>query len=118
MVGAVPASVRNILPGFALLTLVACSGGQSGADTTATPTANAPSAASASITTSEDTASAPTTPSVTDADAGETFTFAIVAQPAHGSASVVNNQLDYVPAADYNGPYSFTFRATDSTNLS
>ena len=82
------------------------------------PPGNPPTAASASITTNEDTTSAPVTPSVSDPDAGETFTFSIVSQPANGTAAVLNNQLVYTPAADYNGPDSFTFRATDSTNLS
>jgi hypothetical protein len=82
------------------------------------PPGNAPTEASASITTNEDTTSAPVTPSVTDPDAGETFTFSIVAQSANGAAAVVSNQLVYTPAPNYNGPDSFTFRATDSTNLS
>src|SRR5712691_740546 len=85
---------------------------------TGQPLAHAPTAASASITTDEDTPSAPVTPSVTDPDAGETFTFSIATQPANGAAAVVNNQLVYTPAPNYNGPDSFTFRATDSTNLS
>src|SRR5712691_4702880 len=85
---------------------------------TGQPLAHAPTAASASITTDEDTPSAPVTPSVTDPDAGETFTFSIATQPANGAAAVVNNQLVYTPALNYNGPDSFTFRATDSTNLS
>src|SRR6266568_3385077 len=84
---------------------------------TGQPLAHAPTAASASITTDEDTTSAPVTPSVTDPDAGDTFTFSIVTQPANGAAAVVNNQLVYTPAPNYNGPDSFTFRATDSTNL-
>jgi len=54
--------------------------------------------------TNEDTASAPTTPTVTDPDAGDTHTFAIVTQPAHGAAAVVNNRLVYTPSANYNGP--------------
>ena len=82
------------------------------------PPGNPPTAASASITTFEDAASAPVTPSVSDPDAGETFTFSIASQPANGSAAVVSNQLVYTPASNYNGPDSFTFRATDSTNLS
>src|SRR5256885_4734658 len=82
------------------------------------PPGNPPTAASASITTLEDAASAPVTPSVSDPDAGETFTFSIASQPANGSAAVVSNQLVYTPASNYNGPDSFTFRATDSTNLS
>ncbi len=84
---------------------------------TGQPLAHAPTAASASIITDEDTTSAPVTPSVTDPDAGDTFTFSIVTQPANGAAAVVNNQLVYTPAPNYNGPDSFTFRATDSTNL-
>jgi hypothetical protein len=79
---------------------------------------HAPTAASASITTNEDTTSAPVTPSVTDPDSGDTFTFSIVTQSANGSAAVVNNQLVYTPAANFNGADSFTFRATDSANLS
>ena len=53
------------------------------------PPGNPPTAASASITTLEDAASAPVTPSVSDPDAGETFTFSIASQPANGSAAVV-----------------------------
>src|SRR5882672_10338588 len=82
------------------------------------PPGNPPTAASASITTDEDSTSAPVTPSVTDPDAGETFTFSIATQPANGTASVVGNQLVYTPAPNFNGPDSFSFRATDSTNLS
>jgi hypothetical protein len=85
---------------------------------TGQPVAHAPTAASAGITTNEDTSSAPVTPSVTDPDTGDTFTFAIDSQPANGTAAVVGNQLVYTPAPDFNGADSFTFRATDSTNLS
>src|SRR6267142_1436987 len=85
---------------------------------TGQPPAHAPTAASASITTDEDTTSAAVTPGVTDPDAGETFTFSIASQAANGTAAVVNNQLVYTPALNFNGPDSFTFRATDSTNLS
>jgi hypothetical protein len=85
---------------------------------TGQPPNGAPTAASASITTDEDTPSAPVTPSVTDPDAGETFTFSIASQPASGTAAVVNNQLVYAPAPNYSGPDSFTFRATDSANQS
>src|SRR5882672_815085 len=85
---------------------------------TGQPVAHAPTAASASITTDEDTASAPVTPSVIDPDTGDSFTFAIVTQPANGTAAVMSNQLVYTPALNFNGADSFTFRATDSTNLS
>ena len=115
MLSAILAAIKQFLLGaisFAVLvaTIVAIVTGQ--------PVAHAPTAASASITTDEDTASAPVTPSVTDPDAGDTFTFSIESQPAGGSAAVVNNQLVYTPAANFNGADSFAFRATDSTNLS
>src|SRR5207249_447929 len=82
------------------------------------PPGNPPTAASASITTLEDATSAPVTPSVSDPDAGETFTFSIASQPANGSAAVVGNQLVYTPDANFNGQDSFSFRATDSGGLS
>jgi len=115
MLSAILAAIRQFLLGLislaALIAIIV-------SVLTGQPVAHAPTAASASITTNEDTASAPVTPSVTDPDAGETFTFSIASQPANGSAAVVNNQLVYTPAADFNGADSFTFRATDSTNLS
>lgn len=80
-------------------------------------TNRAPTATSATITANEDTASAATAPTVTDADTGDTHTYAIVTQPSRGSASVVNNRLVYTPGADYNGTDSFTFRATDAAGL-
>src|SRR5262245_62159242 len=115
MISAILAAIKQFLLGLislaALLAMII-------AIVTGQPVAHAPTAASASITTDEDTASAPVTPSVTDPDAGDTFTFSIASQPANGSAAVVNNQLVYTPAANFNGADSFTFRATDSTNLS
>ncbi len=78
----------------------------------------APTATSATISTDEDTPSVPVTPDVTDPNQGDTHTFAIVTQPARGSASVVSNQLRYTPAQDYNGSDNFTFRATDAGGLS
>src|SRR5882724_324964 len=82
------------------------------------PSGHPPTEASASITTNEDTTSAPVTPSVTDPDAGDTFTFSIVTQSVNGAAAVVNNQLVYTPDANFNGQDGFTFRATDSGGLS
>ncbi len=78
----------------------------------------APTAASATIVTDEDTPSAPVTPTVTDPDLGDTHTFAIVAQPLHGTALVQSNKLVYTPAKDYHGNDSLTFRATDAGGLS
>ena len=96
MLTAILIAIKQFLLGLiSLATLIAIIVGV----LTGQPVANAPTAASASITTNEDTASAPVTPSVTDPDAGDTFTFSIASQPANGSAVVVNNQLVYTPAA-------------------
>ena len=40
--------------------------------------------------------------------------FAITGQPAHGTVSLSGNQATYTPAANYNGPDSFTFTVTDT----
>ena len=49
----------------------------------------------------------------TDVEAN-TLTYAKVASPAHGSATVnTNGSWTYTPAANYNGTDSFTFRAND-----
>src|SRR5258705_11418151 len=115
MLSIILTAIKNFLLGLiSLAALIAIIVGA----LTGQPVAHAPTAASASITTNEDTASAPVTPSVTDPDAGDTFTFSIAGQPANGTAAVVGNQLVYTPAPDFNGADSFTFRATDSTNLS
>ncbi|HOX07162.1 MAG TPA: Ig-like domain-containing protein [Planctomycetota bacterium] len=77
----------------------------------APPTNRAPVAANQSITTPED-ASRPVALSATDAD-GDALTFAIVAAPAHGTLTGTAPNVTYVPAADYSGADSFTFRASD-----
>ncbi|RMH42669.1 MAG: hypothetical protein D6694_07735, partial [Gammaproteobacteria bacterium] len=79
---------------------------------TVTPVNDPPTATSASITTKEDTTSAGVTPSVTDVDIatnGDTHTFTILTQPAHGSANVIGNKLFYTPSLNYNGADSFTY---------
>ena len=38
-----------------------------------------------------------------------------MAQPAHGSVTLVGNVATYTPAANYNGPDSFTFKANEGT---
>ncbi len=53
-------------------------------------------------------------PSCTDAE-NDTLTYAIVAQPTHGTASVVAGQLHYVPASGYEGSDSFTYKANDGS---
>jgi len=81
---------------------------------------DAPAATSASITTDEDVTSTGVSPAVTDADMatnGDSHTFAIVTQPASGTASVVGNQLVYAPSLNSNGVDSFTFSATDTGGL-
>lgn len=42
---------------------------------------------------------------------------AIVTAPAHGSAAVVEGQVVYTPAANYNGKDSFTYTAEDTTGI-
>ena len=52
--------------------------------------------------------------SATDAD-GDPLTFAIVDGPLHGVLSGSGATRTYTPAANYNGPDSFTFRARDAS---
>ena len=50
----------------------------------------------------------------TDED-GDTFTAAVLAQPAHGTATLnANGTIHYAPAPDFNGADSFTYTLTDS----
>ena len=49
----------------------------------------------------------------TDADAGDVLTIANVGVPAHGTAQIVSGQVLYTPTANYFGPDSFTYTATD-----
>src|SRR5207248_7332737 len=66
-----------------------------------------------SATTAEDTAKAITL-TASDVD-GDTLTYSIVSGPLHGSLSGTAPNVTYTPAANYNGPDSFTFNANDST---
>ena len=51
----------------------------------------------------------------TDVD-GDSLDYSKVGGPAHGSATVdPNGDWSYTPAANYNGPDSFTFKANDGT---
>jgi predicted extracellular nuclease len=73
-----------------------------------------PTANSQSITTAEDTAKAIT---LTGSDPeGHSLTFAVVSGPSHGTLSGTAPSLTYTPAANYNGPDSFTFKANDGTS--
>jgi hypothetical protein len=57
---------------------------------------------------------APTPITLTGSDVdGDMLTFAVTTQPQHGTLTGTPPQLTYTPAADYNGPDSFTFTASD-----
>ncbi len=48
-------------------------------------------------------------------EAGQTLVVVAVTQPAHGTVTInANNTVTYTPAADYNGPDSFTYTIRDS----
>ena len=79
------------------------------------PTNRAPIASPLSITTAEDTPVSFILPAV-DLDLGVlTFT---VGSPAHGTLSGTAPFLTYTPAANYNGPDSFTFSVSDGFLIS
>lgn len=79
---------------------------------TITGPANEPPTADAqSLTTAEDT---PLTITLTASDPeGDPLTFAVQSGPSHGVLSGTAPDLTYTPAADYNGPDSFSFVAND-----
>ena len=72
---------------------------------------DAPVADGQSAATDEDTVKAITL-AASDLD-GDPLTYSIVAGPANGSVSVAGSVVTYTPAANYNGPDSFTFKAND-----
>jgi VCBS repeat-containing protein len=80
---------------------------------TVTAVNDAPVATDQAITTDEDTAK-PITLSATDIE-GSPLTYAIVAGPAHGTLAGTAPALAYTPAANYNGPDGFTFKANDGS---
>ena len=100
-----------------------------GVDTSATqsflinvvPPNASPAAQGQTVSTDEDTL-LPLTLTGTDADS-PSLTFSIVAGPAHGllgslgalncGAGTCSADVDYTPAADYNGADSFTFKVND-----
>ncbi|PYQ92457.1 MAG: hypothetical protein DMG02_01355 [Acidobacteria bacterium] len=79
---------------------------------TVTPVNDAPIANAQSVTTAEDTAKAITL-SGSDVD-GDTLTYAIATQPAHGTLTGTAPNVTYTPALNYNGPDSFTFTVKDA----
>jgi len=80
---------------------------------TVAPGNDEPSADAQTLTAVEDTAS-PVTLSGSDPD-GDALTYSVVTGPAHGTLSGTAPDLTYTPAANYNGPDSFTFVANDGT---
>src|SRR5204863_6505800 len=74
---------------------------------------DAPVASGETVATDEDTAKAITL-AATDAE-GSTLTYAIVTGPVHGTLSGSGPTVTYTPAANYNGPDSFTFKANDGS---
>ena len=86
---------------------------------TVTPANDAPVAVANSYTTAEDTALTVNTPGVlgndTDLD-GDALTSVLVTGVSHGSLTLnANGSFTYTPAANYNGPDSFTYKANDGT---
>ncbi len=79
--------------------------------TTFAPENHPPVCSPVTLTTNEDVTGS-TAPSCADED-GNTLSYSIVSQPANGAASVVSGQLRDAPAANYNGPDAFTYRAFD-----
>jgi hypothetical protein len=72
-----------------------------------------PTVTAMSATTLEDTAKTVLL-SGTDPD-GDTLTFSIVTQPAHGTLTGTPPNVTYAPALNYNGADSFTYKANDGT---
>jgi CSLREA domain-containing protein len=78
---------------------------------TINPVNDAPTANPQSVTTDEDTAK-PITLTGSDIEASA-LTFSVVTGPSHGALTGTPPNLTYTPAANYNGPDSFTFKAND-----
>jgi Ca2+-binding RTX toxin-like protein len=79
---------------------------------TVTPVNDAPVASSQSVTTAEDTAKNITL-GANDVE-GDSLTYSYT-QPVHGTVTGTGPNVTYTPAANYNGPDSFTFKANDGT---
>ncbi|HEV7165425.1 MAG TPA: Ig-like domain-containing protein [Gammaproteobacteria bacterium] len=74
-----------------------------------------PTATNGSVSTAENTAVNGSL-SASDTD-GDSLSFAVVANPAHGTVTINNlstGAFTYTPATNYTGSDSFTFKATDS----
>jgi VCBS repeat-containing protein len=100
------------------------SDGNGGTDTgtvkiTVTPVNDAPTAVADSYSTNEDTTLSVDAPGVlgNDSDAdGDTLSAMLGSGPAHGTLSLnANGSFSYTPAGNYNGPDSFTYKASDGS---
>ncbi|PYR56190.1 MAG: hypothetical protein DMF91_22500, partial [Acidobacteria bacterium] len=74
---------------------------------------DAPVASNQAVVTDEDTAKAITL-GASDVE-GSALTYTIGTGPTHGTLSGIAPALTYTPAANYNGPDNFTFRANDGS---
>jgi hypothetical protein len=75
------------------------------------PVNDPPIAAGQTVTTDEDT---PVSIALQATDVeGDALTYRVVASPSHGTLTGTAPNLIYTPAANYNGPDSFTFTAND-----
>jgi DNA/RNA endonuclease G (NUC1) len=74
----------------------------------------APQANSQSLTTAEDN-SLTVTLTATDVNVNNVLSFTVVGGPAHGTLSGTGANLTYHPAADYFGPDTISFKASDGT---
>ena len=82
-------------------------------------TVTVPTASNGSVSTNENTAVSGTLAAT--ASGGASLTFAVVAQPAHGTVTLTNaatGAFTYTPASGYTGSDSFTFDAKDSAGTS
>ena len=75
------------------------------------PVGSPPVASDQSASTNEDVP-VQITLAATDAD-GDSLTYSMVTNPAHGSLAGSADARTYTPSANYNGPDSFTFKAND-----
>ena len=91
--------------------------GAGGVDTiainvTITPENDAPVCAAVALDTTRNMAGE-AAPACTDVDSGQTLTYIIADQGAHGTASVAGSMLHFVPATGYAGSDLFTYMAND-----
>ncbi len=99
---------------FLMLLLAACSGGGGGGGTDGNTAPGAQAGLSASL---DEDSTGTIALAGTDAD-GDTLSYAISADPAHGSISLSGSTATYTPTANYNGSDSFSFTVSDGSATS